>query len=131
MEDEYDYGKLFVRGDNNLRPMDAEAALQGLPFIIESGLNTAGMTQIGSGSGSNRDDSSGLVLSTVLTDAKIAFPLVLSTSGATVNDIWETTWDPPAGDPNAPSATAKHLVKRLEQMGYSVSLQQPAICPVA
>lgn len=34
-------------------------------------------------------------------------------------------------DKRRPEATAKHLVKRLEQLGYSVSLQQPAICPVA
>ena len=25
-------------------------------------------------------------------------------------------------------ATAKHLAKRLEQLGYSVSLQQPTLC---
>ena len=85
--------------------INAEAALQGLPLNFESGLDTTGMTQIGSGSGSNRDDSSGLVLSTVLTDAKITFPLVLSTSTATVNGPWEVTWNPPAGDPNATPAT--------------------------
>ncbi len=34
-------------------------------------------------------------------------------------------------DKRRPEATAKHHVKRLEQLGYSVSLQQPAICPVA
>jgi transposase len=34
-------------------------------------------------------------------------------------------------DKRRPEATAKHLVKRLEQLGYLVSLQQPAICPVA
>jgi transposase len=34
-------------------------------------------------------------------------------------------------DKRRPEATAKHLVKRLEQLGYSVSLQQPAICPIA
>jgi len=31
-------------------------------------------------------------------------------------------------DKRRPEATAKHLVKRLEQLGYSVSLQQPALC---
>lgn len=34
-------------------------------------------------------------------------------------------------DKRRPEATAKHLVKRLEQLGYSVLLQQPVICPVA
>ena len=32
-------------------------------------------------------------------------------------------------DKRRPEATAKRLVKRLEQLGYSVSLQQPAIAP--
>ncbi len=31
-------------------------------------------------------------------------------------------------DKRRPEATAKRLVKRLEQLGYSVSLQQPALC---
>lgn len=31
-------------------------------------------------------------------------------------------------DKRRPEATAKHLVKRLEQLGYSVSLQQPTLC---
>ena len=75
--------------------INADPALQGLPFIIESGLNTAGMAIVSGGGGSSWDETSGLV-STVLTDAKITFPLVLSASGATVNATWETTWNPPA-----------------------------------
>ena len=31
-------------------------------------------------------------------------------------------------DKHRPEATATRLVKRLEQLGYSVSLQQPALC---
>jgi hypothetical protein len=81
--------KGFVIGIN------ADAALQGLPFAIESGLNTAGMATVSSFGDSNRDESSGLVLSTVLTDAKITFPLVLTASDATVNGRWETTWNLP------------------------------------
>ena len=34
-------------------------------------------------------------------------------------------------DKRHPEATAKRLVKRLEQLGYSVSLQQPALCVAA
>ena len=74
--------------------INADPALQGLPFTIESGLNTAGMATVNSGGGSSWDETSGLVF-TVLTDAKITFPLVLSASGATVNATWETTWNPP------------------------------------
>jgi WD40 repeat protein len=87
--------------------INADPALQGLPFTIESGLDTSGMAAVSSGGGSNQD-ASGLV-STVLTNAKITFPLVLSASGATVNATWEATWEatwnPPAGDPNAIPAT--------------------------
>ncbi len=71
----------------------ADPALQALPFTIESGLNTTGMAMVHSGGGSNQE-ASGLV-STVLTDAKITFPLVLSASGAIVNGTWEATWNPP------------------------------------
>lgn len=31
-------------------------------------------------------------------------------------------------DKRRPEVTVKHLVKRLEQLGYSVSLQQPVLC---
>jgi hypothetical protein len=75
----------------------ADAALQGLPFTFESGLDTTGMATVNSGGGSSWDETSGLV-STVLTDAKITFPLVLSASAATVNATWETKWEPPASN---------------------------------
>ncbi len=94
--------------------INADVALQGLPLTIESGLDTTGMSQVGSGIGSNRDEVSGLVLSTVLTDAKITFPLVLSTSDATVNGAWEATWNPPAGEPNATPATADQACVTLD-----------------
>jgi hypothetical protein len=74
--------------------INADPALQALPFTIESGLDTAGMAVVRSGGGLSWDETSGLV-STVLTNAKITFPLVLTASGATVNGTWETTWNPP------------------------------------
>ena len=94
--------------------IDADAALQGLPFTIESGLDTSGMARVAGGGGSNRDEASGLVLTTVLTNAKITFPLVLSTSTATVNGPWEVPWNPPAGDPNASPATLAQACVNLD-----------------
>ena len=84
--------------------INADAALQGLPLTFESGLDITGLSGVSSAGGSNRDAASGLVLSTALTNAKITFPLVLSTSTATVNGPWEASWNPPVGDPNATPA---------------------------
>ena len=81
--------------------IQADPALQGLPLRFESGLDTSGLSGIASGGGSNRDEATGLVLSTVLTNARMSFPLVLGADNATINGTWETTWNPPAGAPNA------------------------------
>jgi hypothetical protein len=81
--------------------IDADPALQELPFSIESGLDTQGMSRVAGAGGSNRDEATGRLLSSVLTDAKITFPLVLRADGATLNGKWETTWNPPSSDPNA------------------------------
>jgi hypothetical protein len=81
--------------------IQADPALQGLPLRVESGLDTSGLTSIASGGGSNRDEATGLVLSTVLTNARMSFPLVLGADNATINGTWETTWNPPMGNPNA------------------------------
>jgi hypothetical protein len=94
--------------------IDADPALQGLPFTITSGLNTDGLSGISGGGGSNRDEASGLLLSTILTNAKITFPLVFSTSGATVNGTWDATWTPPTGEPGATPATAPQACVTLE-----------------
>ena len=94
--------------------IEADPALQGLPFTITSGLNTDGLSGISSGGGSNRDEANGLVLSTILTNAKITFPLVFNASGATVNGTWEASWTPPAGEPGATPATAPQACVTLE-----------------
>ncbi len=85
--------------------IDADPALQELPFSIESGLDTAGMSRVAGAGGSNRDEATGRLFSSVLTEAKITFPLVLRADGATVNGKWEATWNPPASDPNATPAS--------------------------
>jgi hypothetical protein len=45
--------------------IEADPELQGLGFRIESGLDTSGLSGIAGGGGSNRDEATGLVLSTV------------------------------------------------------------------
>jgi hypothetical protein len=92
----------------------AGPGLQELPLNIESGLDISGLSGVNSAGGSNRDEASGLVLTTVLTNAKITFPLVLSTSTATVNGPWEVPWNPPAGDPNASPATLAQACVNLD-----------------
>jgi hypothetical protein len=75
--------------------IQADAPLQGLGFIYESGLITDGMFAVAGGGGSYRDASVGMVFSAVLTNAPIQFPLVLSATGMAINGIWETSWVPP------------------------------------
>jgi hypothetical protein len=110
----------------------AGPALQGLPLTIESGLDISGLSEENSAGGSNRDEASGLVLSTILTNAKITFPLVMSTSTATVNGPWETSWNPPAGDPNAtPSAMAQPCVTLEDwKQAASATIPLPAGLPM-
>lgn len=75
--------------------IQADSALQGLGFSIESGQNTTGMDRIAGDGGSNRDETSGLVLSTTLTNAPLSFPIGLRADGAVITGKWETTWTPP------------------------------------
>jgi WD40 repeat protein len=105
--------------------IQADPALQGLPLRIESGLDTSGLSGIASGGGSNRDEATGLVLSTVLTNARMSFPLVLSADGATINGTWETTWNPPAGDPKATPVTEPQACLTLEAWKQAVGSPPP------
>lgn len=73
--------------------IEAESGLQTLPLTLDSAV-TGG--QGASGGGSNRDSASNLVLSYVLSDGQMSYPLLLSASSATLNGVWETSWDPPA-----------------------------------
>ncbi|MFN8386564.1 MAG: hypothetical protein U0V48_02760 [Anaerolineales bacterium] len=75
--------------------IQSDPALQGLEFSFESGLVTEGMTGIASGGGSNRDETSNMILSHVLANAPMQFPLVLSAAHAQINGTWEATWNPP------------------------------------
>lgn len=75
--------------------IQAERSLQGLGFSFESGLITESMSAVAGGGGSNRHESTGKILATLLTNAPMQFPLVLSASGGAINGIWETKWNAP------------------------------------
>ncbi len=82
--------------------IEADPALEQISFNIESGLDVSGLTSIrGGGGASPRDEKTGLVSFILLSNAKMSFPLGFKAEYATINGKWETTWNPPAGDPNA------------------------------
>ncbi len=85
--------------------IQADSALQGLSFVFGGGLDTSGLSQIAGGGGSSRDDASGLVLSTVLTNARMSFP-IFRADGATVNGDWGTIWTPPSAESNTTARAA-------------------------
>jgi hypothetical protein len=75
--------------------IQADRSLQSLGFSFERGLITNEMSAVAGSGGSTYDSEKGTVVSTVLTNAPMQFPLVLSTNNATINGSWETTWTPP------------------------------------
>ena len=82
--------------------IEADPVLEQISFNIESGLDVSRLTNITGGGGAiPRDGKSGLVTFDILTNAKMSFPLGLKAEYATISGQWETTWDPPAGGPNA------------------------------
>ncbi len=95
--------------------IQADSALQGLPFAFESGLDTSGLSQIAGGGGSNRDEAAGLVLSTVLTNTRMSFPLVFRADGATINGVWEVDWNPSMLDARATPVLAAQACVTLEK----------------
>ena len=95
--------------------IEADPALQGIGFSIESGQDTTGMYMVGGGGGSNRDETSGLVLSTTLTNAPLTFPIVLRADGAAINGKWETSWTPPAPPAGATPVYAPEACITLEK----------------
>ena len=100
--------------------IEADPALQQLPLNIESGLDINGLSSIAGGGGSNRDEASGLVLSTVLTNARMSFPLVLRADSASINGRWETSWNPPASNSDAKPVTVPQACVTLDQWKQAV-----------
>jgi hypothetical protein len=104
----------------------ADPRLQSLGFSLESPVTPTG-NMVGVGGGSNRDESSGLVLSYVLTDAKVSFPIVLSASGAGINGDWETTWSAPAMAPGPTVTPVAQACLTLD--GWKAAAAHPAPLP--
>ncbi len=86
--------------------IQADPTLQALGLVVESGLDTSGLARIASAGGSNRDETTGLVLSSVLTNARMSFPLIFRADGATINGTWDTVWNPSTWDASATPVTA-------------------------
>jgi hypothetical protein len=105
--------------------IEADPALKGIGFIIESGLNTEGLSSISSGGGWSRDEKTGLIQSRALTNAKMSFPLVLSANSAFIHDHWETTWDPPAAEAGATPVTVQQACVTLEKWKQAAGSFEP------
>lgn len=105
--------------------IDADSALNNIGFRIESGLDTSGLSMVsGGGGGLPRDDKTNLLTSIFLTNGKISFPLGLAADGVMINGKWETTWDPPAGDPHATPSTIPAACITLD--GWKQAAANPA-----
>lgn len=109
--------------------IQADSSLQGLGFSFESGLITDGMFGVAGGGGSSRDGEKNIVTSTVLTNARMQFPLVLSTNNATINGSWEMIWTPPVDTSGTDSVFMEHIcldLPRWKQIAAVEPLPIPA-----
>lgn len=107
--------------------MKADPELRNLSFRIASALDTSGMRQVAGSSGSFRDESTGLLLARVLTDAKMSFPLVLAVDSANISGNWETIWNPPAPPSGATPVYAPQACLDLEH--WKNILKNPPMLP--
>jgi hypothetical protein len=105
--------------------IQADTVLRGIEFTIESGLDTKGLSSISSGGGWIRDETTGLIQSRVLTNAKMAFPLVLSANGAAINGDWQVTWDPPAAEAGATPIPMQQACVTLEKWKQAARSSEP------
>jgi hypothetical protein len=90
--------------------LDADQQLQGLTFTMQSGLDTTGMYAVSSAGGSYRDEGTGMLVSRVLTDARMSFPLGLSAQDATISGDWSAEWNPPVVAGSTPVYAAEACI---------------------
>lgn len=90
--------------------LDADPRLQGLTFTMQSGLDTTGMYTVSGAGGSYRDEETGMLVSRVLTDARMSFPLGLSAQDAVVGGNWSVQWNPPATAGSSPIYAAEACI---------------------
>jgi WD40 repeat protein len=105
--------------------IEAEPRLQSLPFNLVSTV-TGGRG--GSGGGSNRDDASGLILTYVLSDGEMPFPLMLSASSMTLTGIWDTSWNPPSNDTRLTPTPMPQACLTLEK--WQQAFENPTALPL-
>jgi hypothetical protein len=77
--------------------MEADPAILELKFDIESGVT--GGTGAGAGT-SGREEETGLLLSSILTDGRMTFPIRLNAPRAVLSGRWETSWTPSREEPH-------------------------------
>jgi hypothetical protein len=92
--------------------LDADQQLQGLTFTMQSGLDTTGMDAVSGAGGSYRDEGTGMLVSRVLTDARMSFPLGLSAQDATISGNWSADWTPPVVAGSTPVYAAEACITR-------------------
>ena len=90
--------------------LDADQQLQGLTFTMQSGLDATGMDAVSSAGGSYRDEGPGMLVSRVLTDARMSFPLGLMAQDATIGGNWSVEWNPPAAAGATPVYAAEACI---------------------
>ena len=106
--------------------IEADPALLGLTFGASSGVNTSGMQRVGSSSSSFRDMKTGLLISRVVTDAPMSFPLVLESRQAQIAGEWSVTWTPPPSEAGAVPYYLEHACLSLDQWKQAAA-NPPAI----
>jgi hypothetical protein len=105
--------------------IQADPALRGIQFIIESGLNTEELSSISGGGGWSRDETTGLIQSRVLTNAKMTFPIVLGANGAALNGDWQVTWEPPAAEVGETPTTMQQACVTLDTWKQAAGSSEP------
>jgi hypothetical protein len=109
--------------------IQADRSLQSLGLNFESGLIIDRMSAVTGGGGSSRDVENDVLISTVLTNASMHFPLELSANSATINGSWETTWTPPVDTSGSDPVFTEHIcldLPRWKQIAVVEPLPVPA-----
>ncbi|HAF62600.1 MAG TPA: hypothetical protein DCK95_09790, partial [Anaerolineaceae bacterium] len=107
--------------------IEAEPGLQSLPFSLQSAVTVTDGQRASSG-GSNRDESSGLIRTYVLSDGQMSFPLSLSATYADLSGIWETNWTPPTVTSNLIPTAVSQACLSLDE--WKMATQNPTDLPL-
>jgi hypothetical protein len=119
--------KFITQGDSHgfEFSLTADAALQGIPLNIESGM-TGGRGA--SGGGASPRDKDGVMKVYALNDGQFSGPILLSIRGAVLNGNWQVTWNPPAAPAGATPFPAPQACVTLDK--WQQALDASAALPV-